>query len=73
MKKEESNLPRLRQQFLNVDEALSDKGSEEMVVVEHQEWVADRKRHAFCILHNSAVMNIMLLKWNTEIETGFFT
>ncbi|KAL8609605.1 hypothetical protein ACOMHN_023741 [Nucella lapillus] len=73
IKKEESNLPRLRQQFINVEEALSERTSEGMVIVEHQDWVHDRKRHSFCILQNSALMNVMLLKWCTEIETGFFT
>ena len=73
MKKEESNLPRLRNQFQKAEEALSEKKSEDMVVVEHQDWIHDRKRHAFCIMQNSALMNVMLLKWCTEVETGFFT
>nr|KAG5710611.1 hypothetical protein BaRGS_013257 [Batillaria attramentaria] len=72
VKQVESNLSRLRKQFMNLDEAISEKKSSEMVIVEHEDWVHDRKKHAFCILQNSALMNIMLLEWNIDAMTGFF-
>ncbi|XP_025114347.1 uncharacterized protein LOC112576257 isoform X3 [Pomacea canaliculata] len=73
IRREESNLTRLREQHQNIEEVLSLEKSEALVIVENQDWTDDRKRHAFCILQNSCMLNIMLLRWCMDVETGFFS
>ena len=73
VRKDESNISRLRHQYGPVlEEMLHGRSAASMVIVEHMDWSLDRKRHAHCILLHSATWNIMLVVWSTEMVEGLF-
>ncbi|KAH9488640.1 hypothetical protein Btru_061269 [Bulinus truncatus] len=44
----------------------------DMVIIEHEEWSTDRKKHSHCILNQSATQCGCLLEWITEPDNGCF-
>ncbi|CAL1533040.1 unnamed protein product [Lymnaea stagnalis] len=65
----ESNLCRLNRlkQLPEENRKISD-----LIVIEHEEWSSDRKKHSHCILNQSATQCGCLLEWITEPENGCF-
>lgn len=44
----------------------------ELIIIEHEDWIQDRKKHSRCILNQSATQCGCLLEWTTEPENGCF-
>lgn len=57
----DSNLERLNR--LKIDVYKDWKSVKDLVIMEHSDWVADRERHAFCILNQSATFSGLLMEW----------
>ena len=72
-KMDDSNLMRLKR-IMNFDLEESLKiNISEMIIMEHSDWSADRRRNAFCILSESALQNHMLLEWTVAKGDKLFT
>lgn len=66
----ESNLASLKR--LQLDPNEEGKTIDNIVIVEHSDWITNRKSHAFCIMNYSATQNGMLLQWNIEPQDACF-
>ncbi|BFZ20477.1 hypothetical protein BsWGS_23516 [Bradybaena similaris] len=44
----------------------------ELVIIEHEDWAADRKKHSHCILNQSATQCGCLLEWTVEPVSDCF-
>ncbi|XP_064604167.1 uncharacterized protein LOC135469601 [Liolophura sinensis] len=67
----DSNLERLNR--LKIDVYKDWKRVKDLVIMEHSDWVADRERHAFCILNQSATFSGLLMEWAfTGMQGGVY-